>query len=342
MEIVLLDEKTIDEQVAVFKEAFNKNDDIATLKDIWINKHYKNPIHNSFIFGAVENGKVVGINAFLPALYNCKGNLVLAVQSCESGVINAYRGCGVWSKIVKYAIDYFSQSTDYKFIYGFPNYETSYKGFIKFGWSTVSEIDNLIMVCDGKKMLAAAGKKSLFGNLLNIQKILLLGAKRIIKKGHFKDDQDKKELFFDDDDSDIVSLVRTNGYIDWKIDYKNLNHFTFALDDVEIANVIYSLESYNGFLVVQLFEINYVDGISDSKKKKVAKACIRHLILLHKDAAFVRFWCKRGCKNELRKIGFMKVNHHNPFILLPLNCDNDLKTILMDENNWKLSYIDLD
>ena len=117
IKLIIMDDSTIDQQVDLYRSAFNHTEDFECIKKKWIIKHYKNPIHNSFIFGAYYEDKLVGMNAYLPTKFVCNGEQVLCVQSCESAVDPDFQGRGIWSKVVKYALDYLFTKTDCQFVY---------------------------------------------------------------------------------------------------------------------------------------------------------------------------------------------------------------------------------
>lgn len=342
MEIRLLDNTTIDAQITVFREAFKLTEEFNVTKEKWIKKHYQNPEHNSYIFGAVEEGKIVGINAFMPIVYFYNSKEVKAIQSCESGVLNSHRGKGIWSKIIKFAFEYFSTLPEYSFAYGFPNYENSYKGFVKFGWTTVCEMDNYLLINNGKEFFAAiTGKRFFPANLLCIQKMLVGICKKIPKEYSFQDDLDGTMLISNKENLAGFTLSKDLDFLSWKHDYRELKSFVLMKHKIPVAKATYALETYKNTKVILLYGID-VDESCEEDSVKLRKICLRELIKREPQTAFIRYWCINGKKTFVKGLGFLKSKHHNPFIVLPYNSNKELSDVCINVDSWNLSYMDLD
>ena len=112
-EIKALDRNTLPDQLGVYRAAFNATKGYEENNAVWIKKHYENPLGDSLVFGAYYEGKLVGMNAYMPVEYQYQGAIIPMLQSCESGVLPEFQGKGIWSKVVRYAIDYIFQNTKF-------------------------------------------------------------------------------------------------------------------------------------------------------------------------------------------------------------------------------------
>ena len=64
--LTLLDERSIEKQVLVYRAAFELSISLEENLIKWKKKHYENPLGNSLIVGAFINEELVGMNAYMP------------------------------------------------------------------------------------------------------------------------------------------------------------------------------------------------------------------------------------------------------------------------------------
>ena len=335
MDIRRLDESTIDSQISVYRQAFGKETPLADIREHWIKKHFHNPIESSLIFGAFENGELVGMNAFMPCCYTYKGEKIYVLQSCESGVLPSQQGKGIWGKVVRYAVDYIFRETKYVAIIGFPNYRNSYPGFKKMGWKTLFQMNNMILVNSGSTFADSVshGRKAIkligrAGVILRIPLWLssLRNNKFIVGKCSID-----KALW--NDDSSKMTIDHSALWCQWKSDYKNMKCISLQLDGEVVASCIYGLDHFEGNDVVRLDKISFKKDVIVSKKCAVAKM-LRFLKKDNPSAAFVRIWTLEN-SSLFKSLGFLKSSHPNPFIIIEQ--DN-----MLAELPWDLSFFDLD
>lgn len=338
MVITLLDKSTIDSQVKVYHAAFNKQAPFEEVKRQWIKKHYENPIENSLIFGAFEEGELVGLNAYLPSCYKLNGGDVYVLQSCESGVLPSQQGKGIWGKIVRYAVDYIAKHTRYVAIIGFPNYRNSYPGFKKMGWKTLYEMNNLILVNNVKFF-----SKSLFGNKKLLQ--FLARVSVVLRtptffcslfQGNLRVKECEMHLVLWNDNPEKLTINHYEEWLNWKADYKMLKSLAVYQGKEIIASCIYGIDHFEGNEVVRL------DHLSFSENSKIGKSAILSKLLRffkkeRPNAAFVRTWTMPGSEQTklYKKLWFLRSSHPNPFIIT----ESEEKLGLKD---WSLSFFDLD
>lgn len=339
--VKLLSKDTINEQLNVYVKAFGNNSDIEVVKSYWEAKHYMNPIHDSYIFGVYDGNLLVSINAYMPMKYSFNGKTVNFLQSCESGTIPEYQGKGLWSKVVKYAVNYFSEERFYDAIIGFPNYRNSYGGFVKMKWEHIGDVGNYIFVINGKSFLnIATGKNIPLSKILEIQKIFLSN-KGIEYK--ILDNEYKNISSSISSSHDIFDLALTEEFMRWKKRYKHINVFSITdKNDAWLGYCLYTITDYKGKETVLLHRIETNEKIED---KILYSVIIKEIIKKHPKAAFIRTWVMPKSERErtIKRIKFLKSRHHNPFIIKQLKENVISKEELHKISNWaNITFLDLD
>lgn len=343
-DIRLLNVESIDGQISVYHQSFNPHENYEETKMRWQKKHFYNPIHASFVFGAFDGDKLICINAFMPQKYKYRGKILNVIQSCDSGTLPEYRGKGIWSQVIKYAIDYFKKDDFYDFILGFPNYDNSYRGFLKLNWKDVADVANLIMIGNSVEFVKATGKIQLtsISYVFLLQQLFLKlfakSNKYTLKKGAIKD-----AILYTGNSE--ISLNTDKSFMQWKMKYRNLESFNVFSQDKLIATCYYSIVNYRNEKVILLFDICVKSDIPTGDIKKIYATCVSELLKLYKNIAFIRIWVMTGNKNyELYKnLLFIKSGHHNKFILYPLNAKHISEKTLLNPKLWdNISFMYLD
>lgn len=338
-EVKLLDSSSIRQQVEVYMCAFETEDTIDNVIEYWKKKHFDNPVHSSYVFGVFDQNKLVSINAYMPMEYAFDDRTCKVIQSCESGTIPEYRGKGIWSKVVTFAVDYFIKEHEYDFLIGFPNFENSFGGFMKMNWNHVADMVNYIMIGDGKEFFKTITKGRVvpFGGLCSIQRVFLpfnTCSNLHVCEGISNEYVPLKGF----------SLCDSKEFIEWKKNYKNLKEFGVKDNNGDIIAVCrYFLGDYNGKKVVYLCNIKVFKH--DCSIKTIYALCIKEIIKKNPKIAFIRAWAMKGSNADkvFRKLLFIKSKHHNPFITYQLK-ENLISTeCVNNKNNWNnISFFDLD
>ena len=326
---------SIDDQVLVLL-GFNPNQDKEQCKREWENKQFRNPLGDSIIFGAYFNGKLVGMNAYMPVEYNINGQKIAFVQSCDSKVLSECRGHGIWSKIVKAAVDYIFNETEYAAVIGFPNYRNSYPGFIKMKWQTLDHMNNYILI-NSPKLFAQmtfpkGGIKQMLGRLAGVQRLFV---SLCSTKGYKVRECGFDEILWDDM-TDKLCVLHTDELLEWKKLYKSIKTIAICKDGKVMGTCIYSFDVFNGHQVCRIEKFVTV-ACSMCQKRKMFAAVMKYIREHESQATFVRIWTMTGneCDKLCKKTLFVKSNHPNPFIIKqPDDRFNDMK--------WNLSFFDLD
>ncbi len=341
LKVKLLDKESIYAQLEVYMIAFESDRDVEDVRKKWESKHYHNPYHESYVFGVYDGERLVSINAYMPMKYRYKDQDINVIQSCESGTIPEYRGKGLWSKVVTYAIEYFKNENKYDFLIGFPNYENSYGGFMKMKWSHTSDVINYILVGNGKQFVKAiTGKYLPLSKAAELQRFALGGMNK--SKYVVKAENDVK---FNGKVSgnDIISLMVDDSYLAWRKEYKDLRK-TAVYDKTGrlLAECYFALAGYKDCRIVYLYKVYSVTG--DCLTQDVFATCVKSIISQYPDIAFVRTWTMAGSEDQgIIKRLFLKSGHHNPFITYMLKKDIVTDEIVNNPEKWlDLSFMDLD
>lgn len=339
IEIRQLDKSSLSDQLAVYRAAFNPTKGYDENREMWVKKHYENPTGDSLVFGAYCNGKLAGMNSYMPVKYVYQGKTIPMLQSCESGVMPEFQGKGIWSKVVRYAIDYILRETKYQAVIGFPNYINSYPGFKKMGWETLFEMENFVMINSSAVFANSVFKNKskffrLIGRLGFLQRIgiALCGC----CSGKYKNEECGDEDLIWGDKEDVLSVTHNNDLIDWKRRYKGIKTIAIKKGDKILATCIYSLSDYDGAKLVKLEKCCVAADASISLKVATALFC-KYLLKQHPDAAFIRVWAmpKSEWAIALKGLLFVKSSHPNPFIIKQ-------EGNTFSEMKWDLSFFDLD
>ena len=324
------------EEQVLLVQAFNPSLDIEQCSREWQNKHYKNPLGESIIFGAYFNGKLVGMNAYMPVEYNQGGKKYAVLQSCDSKVLEECRGHGIWSKIVRTAVEYIFSQTEYVAIIGFPNYRNSYPGFIKMKWQTVEHMNNYVLVNNPSFFSKMFFKKRwiglLFGGLTSFQRLSVA----LIRTGCLQITNCQFDELVWDDTEDSMCVSHTNDILKWKQLYKSIKSISIRRDGRVIGSCIYSFDKFKGYLVCRIEK--FVTVNCSIRETKMAFAAALRFIRYHESqVAMVRVWTMTGSELETlcKKTLFGKSRHPNPFIIKQPSC-------FFNDKKWKLSFFDLD
>lgn len=338
IEIIRLREDSIDDQVQLYLNTFNQGGSFATEKARWEKKHYNNPIEQSTIFAAVDDGTIVGLNAFLPCNYRYNNRTIQAIQSCDSAVLNEYRGQGIWSSIMRSAMKYFMDNSQKDIIIGFPNYKNSYQGFLKLGWKHVCNMNNYLMVTNGDLVTDSIVHNKTIGKVLNIQNFLVR-KKTTSSNGFYVVNNTSNKYSLVNDYHGTITLNSTDNIINWKKDYNCLEERTVFYNEKKVAVFYGKINNYN---TIPYYELHR--GINISNNPYMFKCSfysfVQEIINEH-IMAFIRIWENEAsdtCK-QLRNAFFYKAHHKNPFIVYPLKKG---QVDYFDKNKWTLSLLDLD
>ena len=336
--VSILDESTTDQQVELYKTCFEIVEDSHKIRSFWIKKHHQNPLGKSLIFGIVIDGKLAGMNAFLPVKYEYNSEEILCLQSCESGVNPLFQGRGIWKKIMLFATDYIFSNTDYKMIIGFPNYRNSYPGFVKMKWETKHQMNNFVLINNTKSFVHSIGVPryvSFLHPIFSIQKIGyktkgLFGSNRFV----FKEGECDSLIWHENPNA--INICHGKDWLKWKFDYTDEQSVNIYNKGALVASCVYKESEFDQHSVIRLDRICF--NIANEKEQRIiVSKLLGYLSDKYPDAAFFRIWTMngQGIEKIIKSLLFLKSSHPNPFIVKYGNNDSP-------DAEWNLSFFDLD
>lgn len=137
MEIREATEKDISEILNVLKASLGEVSSHKTAK-IWRFKHVDNPFGKSLVLLALEEGRIVGVRAFMRWKWQMGNNVYSAFRAVDTATHPDYQGKGIFKKLTLKAIDIAKKSGDH-FVFNTPN-SNSKPGYLKMGWEEISKL----------------------------------------------------------------------------------------------------------------------------------------------------------------------------------------------------------
>lgn len=105
-------------------------------------KHYHNPFGYSKILLARENGKIIGIRAFMRWKWISSSQEVDVVRAVDTATDPAFQGKGIFKKLTLMAVEE-CRLENTAFVFNTPN-NISIQGYLKMGWFTNGKMPMLI------------------------------------------------------------------------------------------------------------------------------------------------------------------------------------------------------
>jgi GNAT superfamily N-acetyltransferase len=92
-----------------------------------------------YFLGVYIDGKLAGANGYIATNFTSGGERYLGVQDCDSYVGKAYRGQGIFGKLIRECERLFAE-LGADFLFGYPN-ENSFGSYQRLGWTIGRHID---------------------------------------------------------------------------------------------------------------------------------------------------------------------------------------------------------
>ncbi|WP_299987980.1 GNAT family N-acetyltransferase [uncultured Pontibacter sp.] len=110
----------------------------APVESFWRWKHVDNPFGPSPVLLAFNDGKLIGLRAFMRWQWVINGQVLPAFRAVDTATHPDYRGKGIFSKLTKRLLGELAESEPSSFIYNTPN-EQSKPGYVKMGWQVLGK-----------------------------------------------------------------------------------------------------------------------------------------------------------------------------------------------------------
>lgn len=337
----------------VIRESFGLISSVADMRDWWFKKNVENPAGKSYVYGALDDDKLIGVAVFMQTYYrmtvdnlSSEGEIQIHIaQCCQLGVREKYRRQGIFSQVIRYATNQLAKETDIDLLICFPTVRNSYPALLKLGWVDLLKMQNLIMVNNAGNLVRSLTTSSFvraFAPLASTVKSSVYFYSR--PKKYQINKVDKIEL--DESENSKVGegyrLELTSAVLAWQKLYKHLEFLDVSCSGKKIAFCAYVVATLGKDHYIRLYQIaNYDSG---KVKMSVAATCIRKLMSMYPEASFLRAWAVRGSTDYrlYRCLGFLKKKHDNPFIVKSISRKESVNSTFDKPKNWSLSFMDLD
>lgn len=100
-------------------------------------KHLDNPFGRSYLLVAEEEGRIVGLRAFMRWSFRSGNRIIRSVRAVDTATHPNHQGRGIFSRLTMEALDEVRRDTD--LVFNTPN-EKSLPGYLKMGWQVVGKM----------------------------------------------------------------------------------------------------------------------------------------------------------------------------------------------------------
>lgn len=313
----------------------------------WQYLNYGNPISpQGNIIGAFDGEKLIGINTFMLMKYTYNNEYYYGLQSGNSAIDPNYRGKGIFTKMMKYAEDYYS-SKNYQFMLGFPN-RNSHPAFTKMGWTDAASLHYLILQLNTNEII-----KRVFG--FNLPKICNIFSGWLNLKSHLfsrKNPSLKLERHekITPEISGLVSSLSKNSFtfvndfesLQWKLANPIYIFYTVKEDDRIVAFFIVREHTFASVIgrKAEVIETCYVSD--DLKLQKSAYSIF--IQELRKKFELILSWNSLNSNTEkkiLKSSGYFDVHLRMPYVIKILTKDPEIISILERNDIWSPQEIEI-
>ena len=125
-----------EEIVAVLKESLG--DELPVSIATWEFKHLNNPFGPSIVLLAKEDGKIIGVRAFMKWQLCVGKKDLFTYRAVDTATHPDHRGKGIFKKLTLKAVE-IARENGNDFIFNFPN-EKSRPGYLKMGWEKATNV----------------------------------------------------------------------------------------------------------------------------------------------------------------------------------------------------------
>jgi GNAT superfamily N-acetyltransferase len=127
-------------------------------------KHIENPFGRSFMLVAEEDGRIVGLRAFLRWEFVAGSSTIRAVRAVDTATHPEHQGRGIFSELTRRALEDVRRETD--LVFNTPNGK-SLPGYLKMGWRVVGRVP--VRVRPRRPLRVLRGLSSLGGSPVEIR-----------------------------------------------------------------------------------------------------------------------------------------------------------------------------
>ncbi len=267
---------------------------------------------------ALDGDVVAGFQSFFYWPYTFSGKVYNSYQSGNSIVHPAYRGKGIFNKMLAF-IEQEQEKEKIDFLMGFPVNE-SLKNFLKDKWHNILSLKWYVKPCN----------------------ILGFFSNALVTNKHFKKGSDHFEQGFVPDN--VIAIWNDRTFADWRKNYQNqIDHYSFHYKKDSSEIIIHLKRNKRKKIINELivgailYNSQGAVGLTEAALEALIKAAkgtfaVHFLsISVNEDSVF-------NIKNALEKLAFKRTDKAIHFIVKPFKENN----FVTEPSRWLLSRSDVD
>ena len=209
--------------------------------EVWRYKHIDNPFGTSLVLLAEENGRIIGVRAFMRWQWQEGTKVYKAFRAVDTATHPKHQGKGIFKKLTLAALK-LAEEKGHDFIFNTPN-EQSKPGYLKMGWEEIGKLK--VSVKPSFNLRSKAFQYE--------QNIIREGLDSYALANFNKEQQEKQKLF----------TPKNKEYLNWR--YKNCklqDYFIYEDKDLFVAVYLKNRSRINELRVAELILLD-----SNSRKK---------------------------------------------------------------------------
>ncbi len=217
-------------------------------------KHEQNPFGKSKILLAKEEGKIVGLRAFMKWKWKDGNEIITAVRAVDTATDPAFQGKGIFKKLTLQAVEE-CKSEGCGLVFNSPN-ENSRPGYLKMGWEDEGRMPLLIKVGSLLPSFYSEGKAENIYSQFSVKK-------------QFEKLNDKYVFPVVDDQ---VYTPLSADYLNWR--FKDCPIVTYGAIIEKDFGIVFRLKRINKFVELRICEI----WERDKSANKLLKKALRKIV----------------------------------------------------------------
>lgn len=296
---------------------------------LWAWKHRQNPFGTSYMLLAEEDGKLVGVRAFMKWNWVRNQKIYPAVRAVDTATHPAHQGKGIFKKLTLHQLDICRQQ-QVQFVFNTPNLQ-SLPGYLKMGWVEQGSMPVKIKLLRPLRMAAARFGKQIADTSVDptpYQKWtndVIQMADRAVPA----DDQ--------------LSTAMSSQYISWRYASNPLFNYNYLTDQKQFL-LVTRIKSHNGYRELRITDFLLTNR--NASRKELSKY-IRNTLLQHCHHHKVDFVSLSGQQFKEHRalfhwMGWLPVRNRGPLITLRDLNMNDIFPSLLVRANWGYSLGDME
>jgi predicted N-acetyltransferase YhbS len=284
-------------------------------EEYWRWKHIENPFGESPVLLAEEEGKLIGLRAFMQWRFRYQGNTFQAYRAVDTATHPEHQGKGIFTKLTLALIDTLAKGEP-SVIFNTPNAK-SMPGYLKMGWTVAGKTRLLVKPVPLCLVINRIRKRSVVNTpgMLNFPE----GMQDLLNRWM----QEHKELVLTD---------YSEEYLRWR--YGRRPELNYALKHAERSGseaMIIARVKQSG----RVRELRLVDVIhAGAGARKLIREALQELVKEHQPDVITALGDAQGELKRLLPFGFINRSGHGLTITCRKVNDEALTTLAQQQEHW--------